>query len=111
MDTVQEHSHNFLPGAWPFSDAVNTAAFTSAQVLDGAPILLVFHDHDGEWQFLHGPVTEQDECRLVCLGCVYDRDNAVGILRDLQPGWMASRSSTTSAWECEPYDSVHGHEA
>jgi hypothetical protein len=108
---VQEHSHNFLPNAWPFADAVNTTAFASVQVLDGAPILLVFRDHDGEWQFLHGPATEQDECCLICLGCAYDRDRGVGILAGLEPGWMASRSSPTDSWNCEPYESDDGHEA
>ena len=111
MRTVQEHSHSFLPNAWPFPDASNTAAFTSSQVLNGAPILLVTHDHDGEWQFLHGEVTEQDECRLICLGCAYDRDNAIGILAELQGGWMASRASAESTWECEPYGASDEHEA
>jgi hypothetical protein len=105
MATVQEHPHSFSPGAWPFTEPVNTLAYTSARVLhDGHRVLLVFHDHDGEWQFLHGEVDEQDECKIICLGCAYERDNAVGILSDLPIGWKAYRESVDSPWQCEPYE-------
>ena len=72
--------------------------------MDGAPVLLVFHDHDGEWQFLHGATTEQDECRVVCLGCAYEHDNAIGILATLPNGWMAHRDSVDGPWHSEPYE-------
>jgi hypothetical protein len=105
MATVQDHPHSFPPDSWPFSEPVNTLAYASMQVLrDGYPVLLVFHDHDGEWQFLHGAVNEQDEGDIVCLGCAYERDNTLGILADLPIGSKAYRESTESSWQCEPYE-------
>jgi hypothetical protein len=102
MDIVEEHPHSFLPGSWPFADLTTTAAFTSAHVLSGHPILLVFHDHDGDWQLLSGE--DDSEGKIICLGCAYDRDNAIGILSDLPAGWMAFRDSVGQAWQCEPYE-------
>ncbi len=87
------------------------ACFTSAQVIDGnAPFLVVFHDHEGEWQFLHGEVGEDDECKIICLGCAYSRDQSIGILSDLPAGWMAYRDSVNESWQSEPYDSENSVE-
>jgi hypothetical protein len=102
METVEAHSHSFPPDAWPFADPINTAAFTSAQVLDGLPILRVFHDHDGDWQFLGG--VDGEEGRIICLGCAYERDGAIASLADLPVGWMAYRESPGEAWHREPYE-------
>ena len=66
---------------------------------------MVFHDHDGEWQFLHGPVTEDDECKVICLGCIFECDETVGILAEMPSGWMAYRDSIGDAWQSEPYES------
>jgi hypothetical protein len=104
MATVSCHQHNFLPGSWPFEESENTLAYTSLLVLSGSPILLVFHDHDGEWQFLHGEVTEEDECKIICIGCAFSQDSSIGILADLEPGWMAYRDTVHLPWQSEPYD-------
>ncbi len=104
MATVSAHQHNFLPSTWPFELAETTLAYTSNQVIeDAAPIVLAFHDHDGEWQFLHGQVGEADECKIICMGCVYDLDPSIGILSDLPPGTMAYRDSKEGSWHSEPY--------
>ena len=105
MESVEEHRHSFLPGNWPFAEPTNTLSYTSASVLGGQfPILLVFHDHDGEWQFLHGEVEEQHECKIICLGCIYERDSSIGSLSDLPAGWMAFRDSVGASWQREPYE-------
>jgi len=105
MNTVEEHPHSFLPGAWPFKEPINTLAYTSARVLsEKYPVLLVFHDHDGEWQFLHGEVGADDECKIICLGCAYELDDTVGILADMPSGWMAFRDAIDRPWQCEPYE-------
>ena len=38
---------------WRFDDPPNAASLTTKLVLDGSPILRVYHDYDGGWQF-HG---------------------------------------------------------
>ena len=106
MDTVSPHPHSFSSGQWPFAEPENVAAFTSREVLsEGRPVLLVFHDHDGEWQFLHGPVGESDIPQVICLGCAYERDRTVGELAQMPSGTMASRAALGEVWEIEPYES------
>ena len=106
MATVAAHQHTFLPGAWPFDLPENTLAYTSSRVLEeAAPIVLVFHDHDGEWQFLHGEAGDSDECKIICMGCAYELDPSIGILADLPAGTMAYRDSTEDSWQSEPYAS------
>jgi len=36
---------------WKFDDAPDSACFTTTFVLQGSPILRVYHDYDGDWQF------------------------------------------------------------
>ncbi|MCA9265072.1 MAG: DUF2314 domain-containing protein [Planctomycetales bacterium] len=85
---------------WQFDDPRNAASLTTSFVLDGAPILRVYHDYDGGWQF-HGspndPATE-DVARVVSLDSVVTRDPAIAQLHDLPFGWRAIRNSTDSPW-------------
>ena len=106
MDTVERHNHDFSTSSWPFKEPENTAVFTSSEVLHhNHPLLLVFHDHDGDWQFLHGEVGPDDEGHVVCLGCVFSRDSTVGQLADMPNGWFAYRDEPGKPWEIEPYES------
>jgi len=85
---------------WRFQDEPNTACFTTEHVLNGAPILHVYHEYDGDWQF-HGdssqPV-EDDDGRVVCLADVVERDASVAELHDLPYGWRAERTSVSEQW-------------
>ena len=95
------HTHDFP--IWPFDDAINTAAFTTRRVIEqGLPVLLVSHDLDGEWQFLCGTTTETADCRIVCMGCAYERDQTIADVADLPIGWMAEREVVGSPWERFP---------
>jgi len=64
----------------------------------------VFHDHDGEWQFLSGDLDEGDKCKLICFGCIYERAPEIAILSSMPVGWMAERNSIDGEWKCEPYE-------
>ena len=95
------HTHDFPH--WPFDDAITTAAFTTRRVIEeGLPVLLVSHDLDGEWQFLCGTTNETADCRIVCLGCAYERDPTIAGVSDLPIGWMAERDAIGGAWERFP---------
>ncbi|WP_254514016.1 DUF2314 domain-containing protein [Anatilimnocola floriformis] len=89
--------------AWPFHDEPNTACFTTTFVLEGSPILRVYHDFDGGWQF-HGdddqPATAE-VARVVSLASMVTRDAALAQLRDLPYGWRATRSSVRAPWLLE----------
>ena len=85
---------------WLFHDEPNTACFTTSHVLSGSPILRVYHDYDGDWQF-HGDSTQSvddDDAKLVCLSDVVDRDASLKELHDLPYGWRAERTSTSTPW-------------
>lgn len=85
---------------WQFADAPNTASFTTTFVLDGSPILRVYHDYEGGWQFHGGPEqpASTDVARLVSLECMVNRDSSLTQLHDLPYGWQANRSTPGSKW-------------
>ena len=85
---------------WPFSDAENTAVFTSRQVLEeGAPILRVTHDaDDGSWQFHTSGTPRIRDARIIALSEALDIEPSIGQLADLPMGWQATRSSIGEEW-------------
>lgn len=96
------HSHAFL--SWPFDLAIHTGVFTTQQVMDGmAPIREVYHDHDGDWQFLCGTTLDTKDLKLVCLGCMVEADPTIGELSEMPPGWCATRQFPGAEWIQEPY--------
>lgn len=98
------HSHHFH--SWAFREPVETGTFTTRQVLEGGfPILEVYHDADGDWQFLCGTTTETKDLKLVCLGCMVERDSGLLTLADLPLGWCAVRDRAEDPWLREPYES------
>lgn len=80
---------------WRFVDARNAISFTTKFVLEGSPILRVYHDYEGGWQF-HGapdqPATPEVG-KLVCLSNMIDMDTSLAALHDLPWGWRATRDS------------------
>ena len=88
---------------WPFDDAPNTACIATSFVLDGSPILRVYHDFDGGWQF-HGDDTQscdQDDAKMVSLSSMVDRDKSLSTLHDLPYGWLAYRNQSNAKWTRE----------
>ncbi len=99
------HSHNFDESTWPFRTPINTASFTTIRVLDSSlPILEVYHDHDGDWQFMCGTTNASEDAKVVCLGCMVERDPTLVQLADLPEGWMAYRESSKHPWSREEYE-------
>lgn len=103
MDTVEAHPHSFPEPEWPFSDPVNTAAFTTTRVLrEGLPVLLVTHDEDGDWQFMCTTTNSPEDGLIICLGCAYERDKTIGEVADLPVGWQAWREYVGGPWDIVP---------
>lgn len=93
------HEHSF--GAWAFEDPVNVAAISCVHVLEGnRPILYGSHDeHDAPWLLLCGDTAhESRDGRVVCLGCMVERDSSLAQLADLPVGWCAERASPDAPW-------------
>ena len=86
-----------------FADDLNTAVFTTKYILDGAsPILFVFHDEDGYWQFSAHVIDLPDEdYRIVALEEIINLDKTVLEVADLPYNMKASRSDRMSPWIIE----------
>ncbi len=90
-------------GDWLFADPPNAITFTTRQVVrEHQPILLVAHDDDEAWQFLHGGPVELADAMIVCLGHVVKLDPSLAELADLPVGWRASRGAPGEPWQRAP---------
>jgi hypothetical protein len=87
------------------SDAAHHAAEHVAVVCrkvwdERAPILIVAHDHAGDWQFLCGGLHHDgaDEGIILHRGHVAERDPSVARVFDLAIGWEAERAAVGGEW-------------
>lgn len=97
---MSTHDHGFPHGEWLFDDPENVAAICCRHVLEGKAILRVTHDEDdGSWQILCGEQHEQEDARVVCLGCMVKRDATLLEVSGLPLGWCADRDSKSQPWE------------
>jgi hypothetical protein len=75
--------------------------FTTYHVLEGEPVMRVYHDPDGDWQFIPLlDVSEEDGC-LVGLDHLLEADPSLLELLDMPTGWYAFRDSVEQAWNRE----------
>ena len=84
-----------------FKESLNTAVFTTRYVVEeSSPILFVYHDDDGSWQF-HGGEQEvsDNDMRLVALEEVIKLDKSILELADMPIGSEAMRSDANSSWK------------
>jgi hypothetical protein len=90
-------------GPWPWDQAPNVAAITVRSILEGAPIMYVFHDADDDgWQFLDGEPRTRRKVRLIGMDEVLRLDASLRDGADLRPGWMAWRDRVGGSWSREP---------
>lgn len=85
---------------WKFQDKPNTACFTTTFVLEGSPILRVYRDYEGDWQF-HGATDQSADDsvgKIVALKEIVRLDGSVMELHDLPYGWAAERATPTARW-------------
>jgi len=89
---------------WPFTDARNTAVFTTRDIIEeGKPILLVTHDQDdGAWQFHTGKTIPTSDAKIAALDEIVYCDPSVVELADLPLGWSAIRDSITTPCKRQP---------
>lgn len=86
-----------------FSDAPDTAVFTTKFVLDeNRTITYVTHDaDDGAWQFFSDDEFENFEevARIVALKQIIDRDETLLELAELPLGYVATRNNRSDKWK------------
>jgi hypothetical protein len=87
------------PEGWPFPDPPDTLVVATTSVaFDGAPVTLVAHDEDGEWQFL-GPGA--DDFTPVHLAHLLRCHPGLAALADLPTGWEAT-AGPAGSWSRGP---------
>ncbi|RYD19626.1 MAG: hypothetical protein EOP88_18240 [Verrucomicrobiaceae bacterium] len=78
----------------------NPAVFITRQVLDGEePILAVYHDAGGDWQFIGATGGNDENGRTISLENAMNMDPALRQLPDLPPTFYAVRKDAISAWK------------
>lgn len=82
-----------------FYEERNVVVFTTKQVLEGKPILYVYHNEDGEWQFHSEQEPDLDDAKLVSLESITKLDPGVNELYHLSFGQSAWRESVEEEWE------------
>jgi len=92
------HDHSRL-GGFAFREDPRTGVYSCSHVLDGAPILYVTHDQEGDWQFLCGHTHEPAEGRLLCLAEVVAGDPSLQSLAGLRHGHRAEREHASQPWK------------
>lgn len=93
------------PSPWVFAEPSHQAVFTTKPVLHlKTPVLEVFHDRDGDWQFMCGTTTGTEDACVVSLGCMVELDHSLCELADLPIAWVAWREASDRPWVREPYE-------
>jgi uncharacterized protein DUF4262 len=90
---------------WPFPCDAHSRTFVSRCVVeDGDPISRVYHDPDGDWQFI-GPVEDPnvDGGKISCFHCIVERDPTIKTLAGMPAGNYAWRDEF-GEWKWEPYE-------
>jgi hypothetical protein len=69
-------------------------------VENGAAVLAVYHERDGDWQLLCGGDEHGDETQIVVIhpSHLIEKDKTLRRIADLPRGFMATRSAVGSVW-------------
>lgn len=84
-----------------FLEERNLGVFTTDNVLNGAPVLYVYHNEDGDWQFHSEAKPDSEHARIVCLEELVRMDNSLNGIYYLNYGESAFRKSKIDSWEVD----------
>jgi hypothetical protein len=82
-----------------FYENRNLGVYTTKQILNGEPILYVYHNEDGDWQFHNSNEPGFEDAKLVSLEEIIKRDHSINKLFNLEFGWCAWRKNINDEWE------------
>ena len=83
-----------------FQPVLDEQVYVMRNAFDGAPIISVFHEKDGDWQFLTGP-PEPGTVQIRPLTSVTALDPALRELVGLPRGMWAHRDAPDQPWQIE----------
>lgn len=82
-----------------FYEERNLGVFTTQATFDGKPILWVYHNEDGDWQFHSEENPEIKNSKIVTLESLVKKDPTLNEIYYLNFGQSATRKSVESDWE------------
>lgn len=87
-----------------FTDSLTKGVFTTSHVIENnSPITLVYHELDGDWQFMGDEIIGdyREIARVVSLQEMIAHDKSVLNVADLKPGFRAVRKRQNDKWIIE----------
>ncbi|MBS1663672.1 MAG: DUF4262 domain-containing protein [Bacteroidetes bacterium] len=84
-----------------FYEERNLGVYTTRQAFAGNPILYVYHNSDGDWQFHTSDKPKIEDAMLVCLEELTKLDPSLNEICHLDYGERAWRSSPEEDWQWE----------
>jgi hypothetical protein len=84
-----------------FYEERNLGVYTTRQAFEGDPILYIYHNEDGDWQFHTTSEPNLDDAKLVCLEQITKLDPTINEIYHLQLGWRAWRNTQGDDWQYE----------
>jgi hypothetical protein len=84
-----------------FYEERRLGVYTTKQAFNGDPILYVYHNDDGDWQFHTSREPNLDDAMLVSLEEITKLDPTINELYHLQYGWWAWRDNKNEDWKYE----------
>jgi hypothetical protein len=84
-----------------FYEERNVGVYTTKQAFAGEPILYVYHNTNGDWQFHTSLEPDLKDAMLVCLEEITKLDPSINEIYHLQYGWWAWRDSIEEDWQYE----------
>lgn len=82
----------------------STIVVTQRRVIEKKePVLFVFHDKDGDWQFLADENSQMDQVVELSLRSIIALDSSLTQVSELKRGWKAQRTNLKSAWNILSY--------
>lgn len=84
-----------------FYEERRLGVYTTSQAFNGDPILYVYHNENGDWQFHTSLEPNIEDAKLVCLEEITKLDPTINELYHLQYGWWAWRDRKDAEWKYE----------
>ena len=72
--------------------------FVMRDVFDGRPVLTVYHESDGDWQYLTDGEPARENAQLVHQSHVHELDPSLKQLAHMPPGSWAARHGPGAPW-------------
>lgn len=82
-----------------FLEEKSLGVYTTSEVLEGKPILFVYHNEDGDWQFHSEEDPDLNKSKLVCLEELVKKDLTLNEVYYLNYGESAERKSIGEDWK------------